>query len=684
VVGRLVDQILAQGTTSKWTGEGFGSPEKNAADMAKILESVGVTDISQFGKITKEEPTYSYDENGNQTFTGMQKIETFGNKLTGQAVGNTYGERQTGDAFGGTYAGSGNTGYRVQFDDKGNPYFYTSHQSSSDAGQWMPIVQLALAATGAGGLLGNALLGAGAGAVATNALGNAIISGALTGATGGDALKGALLGGVGGAVGGYLQGTPTTTGGTSLFGGAVDGSTINFADLADTDVINALKDRGLSNIQISDFLENSGGISVPTSVLDGSTVNFGDLADNSIIDALKDRGLSNIQINDFLNNAGGTVTGPAVPTTTTPIETVNVTGSAATTPVVPTMVDPNILAAVTTQLNTNVKTPTPTIEVVGDKTVKTDDNTPTVTVTGDKPLTPVVPTVTVTGDKPVTPTVPTVEVVADKPVKPDETVPTVEIVADKPVKPVVPDVPTVEIVATKPVTPVVPTVEVVAPKPPVTPPTPPVTPPTVIVPPVVLPPPKPPQPPVVVPPPPPPPPVVTNGVGLNPGLIETTPFYNTTNDAQARYYYGDHGFQTGPKFDAASYNAVAAPNTPFGIQGVARPLSAADYENVIMGRPFTPEQFTPATRAQAYNPALLQTPVGQLSGGGAQPVTGPVAPTTNYTMNPAEIQQISAVLGPALAQALAQAMAAGDMETVNNIKGQYEYALMSAQNQGGA
>jgi hypothetical protein len=167
-------------------------------------------------------------------------------------------------------------------------------------------------------------------------------------------------------------------------------------------------------------------------------------------------------------------------------------------------------------------------------------------------------------------------------------------------------------------------------------------------------------------------------------LIETTPFYNTTNDAQARYYYGDHGFQTGPKFDAASYNAVAAPNTPFGIQGVARPLSAADYENVIMGRPFTPEQFTPATRAQAYNPALLQTPVGQLSGGGAQPVTGPVAPTTNYTMNPAEIQQISAVLGPALAQALAQAMAAGDMETVNNIKGQYEYALMSAQNQGGA
>ena len=677
VAGRLVDQILAQGTTSKWTGEGFGSAEKNAADMAKILESVGVTDISQFGKITKEEPTYSYDEQGNQTFTGMQKIETFGNKLTGQAVGNTYGERQTGDAFGGTYAGKGNTGYRVQFDDKGNPYFYTSGQSSSDAAQWMPIVQLALAATGAGGLLGNALLGAGAGAVATNALGNAIISGALTGAQGGDVLKGALLGGVGGAVGGYLQGATPTTPGGSLFGGAIDGSTINFADLADTDVINALKSRGLSNIQINDFLENAGGITVPSSVLDGSSVNFSDLADTSIVDALKERGLTNIQINDFLENAGGNVTGPAVPTSTTPIETVNVTGSAATTPVVPTMVDPNILAAVTTQLNTNTKTPVPEIEIKGDKTVKTDDNTPTVTVTGDKPVTPVspnVPTVEVVGDKPVKPVVPTVEVVGDKPTTP--TVPTVEIVGDKPVKPVVP---TVEIVADKPVKPVVPTVEVVAPKTPVVEP-PVVTPPTVIVPPVVLPPPKPPQPPVVVPPPPPPPPV-TNGRGLNPGLIETTPFYNTTNDAQSKYYWGDHGFQTGPKFDAASYNAVAAPDTPWGAQGVAKSLSAKDYENIIMGKPFTPEQFTAATRTQAYNPALLQTPVGQ--SGSAQPVTGPVAPSTTYNMNSAEVQQISSVLGPVTAQALAIALANGDMATVNAIKSQYEYALQSNINQGG-
>ena len=52
-------------------------------------------------------------------------------------------------------------------------------------------------------------------------------------------------------------------------------------------------------------------------------------------------------------------------------------------------------------------------------------------------------------------------------------------------------------------------------------------------------------------------------------------------------------------------------------------------------------------------------------------------------MTSAEVQQISAVLGPVTAQALAIAMANGDMATVNAIKSQYEYALMSNQNQGG-
>ena len=109
-------QILSQGTTEKWTGEGKGSAEANAADMASILAGIGITDISQFGQLPDG---------------------SFGNKLTGQPVPNTYSERQTGNAFGGTFAGKGNTGYRVEFDAQGNPLFYTTGASSSDVPSWV-------------------------------------------------------------------------------------------------------------------------------------------------------------------------------------------------------------------------------------------------------------------------------------------------------------------------------------------------------------------------------------------------------------------------------------------------------------------------------------------------------------------------------------------------------------------
>ena len=50
----LIKQILASSDKSKWSGQGYGSAEKNAADMAKILAGIGITDVKQFGKI----PTY--------------------------------------------------------------------------------------------------------------------------------------------------------------------------------------------------------------------------------------------------------------------------------------------------------------------------------------------------------------------------------------------------------------------------------------------------------------------------------------------------------------------------------------------------------------------------------------------------------------------------------------------------
>ena len=201
----LVKQILGQGLTSKWTGSGFGSAEANAADMARILADIGITDIKQFGRIPKYESAFKVGEtyNGEKVVDGSTwggaregkkyivretglyddnmwpmteaieipkdaKLETiygmfhgpghesysqvdpsrlktvdgklladtgekvFGNKVTGQEVPSTYGDRQNGNFFGGTYEGKGNTGYGVQFDDQGNPYFYTQGASSND------------------------------------------------------------------------------------------------------------------------------------------------------------------------------------------------------------------------------------------------------------------------------------------------------------------------------------------------------------------------------------------------------------------------------------------------------------------------------------------------------------------------------------------------------------------------
>ena len=55
-VEKITQQILAQGMTGKWKGEGKGSAEANARDMAKIIADTGATDITQFGKVTQYVP----------------------------------------------------------------------------------------------------------------------------------------------------------------------------------------------------------------------------------------------------------------------------------------------------------------------------------------------------------------------------------------------------------------------------------------------------------------------------------------------------------------------------------------------------------------------------------------------------------------------------------------------------
>jgi hypothetical protein len=206
IINNLVGQIKARSNTSQWSG-GYGADDATK-DMARILAETGITDISQFGPITQEvQKIVGYEDWGDPIYQTVTE-QTYGNKVTGQAVPNTYTTRQTGEFFGGTYEGKGNTGYGVQFDAQGQPIFYTQGASSADpiAKAVVPIASLALAAMGAPSMLGNTLLGAGANQVAAGALGGALIGGGTAALTDQDIAKGALLGGAGGALSGYLSG----------------------------------------------------------------------------------------------------------------------------------------------------------------------------------------------------------------------------------------------------------------------------------------------------------------------------------------------------------------------------------------------------------------------------------------------------------------------------------------------
>ena len=245
IIAKLTKQILASSDNSKWTGEGLGSPEANAKNMAGIMAGIGITDISQFGQVTKTIPAHTAeDETGTYTVPA-QTITTFGNKATGQEVPNTYSERQTGNFFGGTFAGKGNTGYGVQFDANGKPVFYTQGASSKDT-SLLPLLQIGLMATGAGGLLGNALLGAGASQVAAGALGGALIGGTTSALAGGDFLKGAVTGAAGGAIAGYFSpstGELTSTPTADSVPVSYDDLGINYS-LANGTQMNPLTDMG--------------------------------------------------------------------------------------------------------------------------------------------------------------------------------------------------------------------------------------------------------------------------------------------------------------------------------------------------------------------------------------------------------------------------------------------------------
>ena len=348
VQNQLQNQILSQGTTSQWQGEGKGSAEANAADMAKILADAGITDISQFGKVTKavdvqvipqietvvvgydneynqivENKIVGYtDQKGNAVDPSLVKTDyvyegegggqtvyiapvgtetTFGNKLTGQAVADTYGERQTGDAFGGTFDGKGNTGYRVEFDAQGKPLFYTTSASSSDVPSWVkPALILGGAYFGldAAGLLGGLGGSAAAGLTAAEAAGLGLTA-AEASALGLSAAEFAAAAGTAGTVAGTVAGMGT---GTGLTAGA-SGLGINAAGTA-----------GLGSLGTGAGITAGTGLT-GTGVLTGSTLGTGLLGTGAGLAGLTGTGVlsgSTLGTNLLGTTGTGALTGTGV------------------------------------------------------------------------------------------------------------------------------------------------------------------------------------------------------------------------------------------------------------------------------------------------------------------------------------------------------------------------------------
>jgi hypothetical protein len=236
-IDNLIKQIQSQGTTSKWTG-GVGA-DAATKDMARILDSIGITDINQFGPVTKEVDLYMGEGVDGTPIYQKQIEQTFGNKETGQAVPVTYSERQTGNAFGGTFEGKGNTGYRVDFTPEGKPVFYTTGASSSNAGEIIkPFAQMALLAAGIGGLeslgLGAGASGAAAGGGAAGATGAGLASagelGTIAGMGGGTGLSagasGLGLNAAGAGLGSLGTGAGITAGAGLTGTGVLTGSTL--------------------------------------------------------------------------------------------------------------------------------------------------------------------------------------------------------------------------------------------------------------------------------------------------------------------------------------------------------------------------------------------------------------------------------------------------------------------------
>ena len=92
-VDKVKKQILSQGLTDKWKGEGFGSADANALDMAKSLVASGVTNIKQLKQGTYYAPQAVTERLVNAS---GQLVQQNGGKYY-FSTPETYGDGMSGD-----------------------------------------------------------------------------------------------------------------------------------------------------------------------------------------------------------------------------------------------------------------------------------------------------------------------------------------------------------------------------------------------------------------------------------------------------------------------------------------------------------------------------------------------------------------------------------------------------------
>ena len=159
------------------------------------------------------------------------------------------------------------------------------------------------------------------------------------------------------------------------------------------------------------------------------------------------------------------------------------------------------------------------------------------------------------------------------------------------------------------------------------------------------------------------------GTGLNPGFMAPTAFYNTNDPAQSMFNWGQGGYQPGPTFNEVLYNQAAAPNTPFGLQQLAKPLTSQQIQDMIAGREITTPTVAPATRKEQYVKGPVAPTYGQVmlnpSYKGTAATTGA---TTSGGTTDAQFKLISEKLGPNWATDLQTAATNGDWAEYNRIQ----------------